>query len=130
MFTFESVKKNVIAMEYKLVSLQSLILLIPGVSLIAKKIHEAHLFDLIKKNHPTSSKMAALLGSREYNKLDTIYKGHAIGSTIQLVALVALSLFMHPFFLLFAAFAAYEFYSSFRGLTNTVTYLKEKLHLG
>lgn len=119
MINFHTIKQNIIDMEYGWKKPQSLIILVPGLSLIFQKIQTSHLLNILKETYQTSDQSSALINSREYKKLDSIYQWHVLGSLIQTISLVALSIW-NPVFLVPAAFSTYEMFVSAKGLTREV----------
>jgi hypothetical protein len=128
MINFHTIKQSIIEMEYGWKKPRSLIILVPGLSLIFQKIQVSHLISTLKASYQKPDQFSALLNSREYAKLDTIYKWHTLGSLIQTISLLALTT-LNPVFLLPAAFSIYEMYASAEGITHKVIQLDGQPHI-
>lgn len=127
MFNIGSIKQKFEQMNYGC-STHTLILLVPAVSLLAQKLQVAQLFRVLKENYRQPSTLQALFGSREYKKLNSVFRWHAIGSLIQVVSLIALARFS-PLFLIPAAISMYELYSALKGICHEVIYFNGGLHI-
>jgi hypothetical protein len=85
---------------------QSLIVLIPGISLIAQRIQNSHLRSNIEAN-----KYDEQIFYREGRKLQTLGLYHCVGDLVQTIALLALAA-INPLFMLPAILPIYGLWTS------------------
>lgn len=128
MIHFQSIKQHILEMEYGFNRPKSLVVLIPGVSLIFLQIQASALRQTLNETYTKLDELSALSENPAYAKLDTIHTWHALGSLAQVILLLFLSTF-HPLCLIPAAFSFYELYSSSRGVTREVVVTDGKLHI-
>lgn len=107
MVNFQSIKQTIINTDYGWNKPLSFIVLVPGASLIFQKIQVAHLISTLNLIYQKPDQFRALINSREYAKLDTLYQWHYVGSLIQIITLLVLSK-LNPLFLLPTAISIYE----------------------
>lgn len=105
-----SIRQKIANIEYGF-NPASLVVLVPGLSLIVQKIQSSQLLDTLRANYSEPAQASALLASREYAKLDTVFKYHVTGSFIQTIFFAALSA-LHPLFVVPTLLAAYGSYSA------------------
>lgn len=78
MLNFNSIRQKIADIDYGF-NLQTLIVLVPGLSLLAQKIKVQSILRFAEQNNPVN-----FIGSRESAQIDHVYKWHAIGSAIQI----------------------------------------------
>ncbi len=104
-----------INIDYGFHNPQTLIVLVPVVSLIVEKKQVSYLHDKLNTNYSKPEQFRDFLKSREVVQLDSIFKWHSLGSLVQMIALLALSFFF-PIALFLAFVPMYEAYYSSRGI--------------
>ncbi len=129
MINFQTIRQNIINTEYGFDKPKSLVVvLVPIVSLIFKKIQVSNLMSTLKATYTRPVQFSDLLDSREYTKIGTLHKWHAVGSLIQTISLLSL-LTINPLFLIPAAFSMYELLNSVKGISSEEIKLDGQLHL-
>jgi|688.fasta_scaffold04683_6 hypothetical protein len=98
--SFSAIKRGIGNLEFGWTKPVTLVTCIPVVSLIVQKI---------QLNHHQQT------GDFKLEKLHAINKWHALGSLVQTICLLALSI-LYPIFLLPAAISAFQLYLSFNGM--------------
>jgi hypothetical protein len=104
-----------IHIDYGFHNPQSLIVLVPVVSLIVEKQQVSHLQEKLNTNYAKPEQFRDFLKSREVIQLDRIFKWHALGSLVQMIGLLALSFFF-PIALFLTFVPIYEAYYSSKGI--------------
>lgn len=108
--SINAIKEGALNIEYGWSHPGSLVVLVPGLSLLVQKIQSAHILEVLKTTYPKSEQIVQKLSSPEYKKLGAMYDWHHVGSGIQCVALLALSA-VTPWVLLPTCFSLYQFVS-------------------
>lgn len=91
MINFPAIKQQIIAMDYGR-NVQSLIVLVPSLSLVVQRMQINAILRTIENNY--LHRPLDVLTSHEFTKITNIYKWHVIGSAIQAIAF---ALLMRPF---------------------------------
>lgn len=127
MVNFYNIQQNIIDMDYCW-NRKTLVLLVPGVSLIIQKIQTSHLLDILRSTYKKSDQFKDLLNSREHVKLETVCGMHTLGSLVQIISLLFLTHF-NFLFLAPIAFSIYEMYSSSKGIMREVIQVGDKMYI-
>ncbi len=101
MINFPALKQQIIAMDYGR-NVQSLVVLIPGLSFVVQRLQINAILRTIENNY--LHRPLDILNCHEFAQITNIYKWHAIGSAIQTVAFTILlkpfpKAFVIPFWL-------------------------------
>lgn len=113
----DSVKQNIIQLDYGW-NAQSLVVFIPGISLLVQKIKSAHIYANLKETYTSGKQLTLLLASKEYAQLDKMHKWHSLGSLVQTIVFVTLGIMCNPLFFVPSVFSLYEMHISSKGLTH------------
>jgi hypothetical protein len=94
---FERIKERMAHIDYGC-NLQSSIVFVPILSLVALKVHKFHILNESQKTpYATFDQAGAVLDSQS-KKLTNAACCHLVGSLIQVITLIVLRTFLHPLF--------------------------------
>jgi hypothetical protein len=114
MLVFANIKEKIINIEYGL-NKESLVLLVPVISLICRKIKTENLLHQLRTDN--SIFRPEIVRDPKIEKLDFINKCHGIASAIQCIALL-IFISSFPYLLIPAIFSFYENFISCRALRH------------
>lgn len=121
---FSGIKQSLANIDYSLNKAQTYLVLVPGLSLVIRKIQLANVLPLINNVLPNQMQNFALApADTSSRKFARICGSHLLGSTIQLIAIYAAGVFVSPLFFLLAIPSLYEMIDSAKlGLKTVMTY--------
>lgn len=125
MVSLQAIKQSLVDIEYGW-NAGSLVVLVPGLSLLVQKMQRAQLIESLKSQNFSVEQSQSFYNSREFKKLDTIAYVHAVGSMIQLAAFIVLST-MTPYALIPAAVSLYQLYTCSSDIQRSVTFVDGKV---
>ena len=115
---FERIREGMAKIEYGY-NLQSLIVFVPGLSLIALKVQRSYLLNESQKTKYATHQQAIAVSDSRSEKLETAACYHIAGTSIQAITLLALTTLLHPLFLVPCLCSLYEMLSSIYQLSST-----------
>lgn len=102
-------------LDYGVNKIESLVVFIPGISLIIFKVKTAGFLNVLKDYNEINSDahgrhMKRTLTGRDWEYKRTVDVWHQLGSLIQTITFVALAIIIKPIFIIAAGLSIYEIY--------------------